>query len=212
MTPQQTASKPTASKPSGSGDSKGPARPVSAGRLVRNLLLWLLPVALVWMALTPSYNLFLTTAGENLLHLLESPDVTDLVTTESHFATVLRRDFTAERSAVHRVRVTDVHFPLVLLGALFLAVPGISWRRRLENLGWALLISVFFHISLVVLHVKFAYATQLGAWSLEHYGPLAREVWGMAKHLADLPLKLAWPLVLWTAFYLRLLLPARASS
>lgn len=180
--------------------------------LVRNLALWLLPVALAWMAVTPSYNLFLSTAGENLLHLLESPNVTDLVTTESHFATVLRRDFPAERSAVHRIRLTDVHFPTVLLGALFLAVPGIPWRRRLENLGWALLISVFFHILLVVLHVKFAYTTQMGAWSLQHYGPLAREAWGMAKHLADLPLKLAWPLLLWAAFYLRLLLPGREAS
>lgn len=192
--------------------SQAPApahRPAAAGRLVRNLLLWSVPVVLVWMALTPSYNLFLATAGENLLNWTESPDVTDLATTESHFASVLRRDFPAERSAVYRIRLTDLHFPVVLLAALFLAVPGVPPRRKMENLGWALLISVFFHILLVVLHVKFAYATQLGTWSLENYTPVAREAWGMAKHLADLPLKLAWPLLLWAAFYLRWLLPPR---
>jgi hypothetical protein len=40
-----------------------------------------------------------------------------------------------EDSLVHSFRVTDVHFHLVMLMALFLAVPHLSWRRRLENLG-----------------------------------------------------------------------------
>jgi len=85
----------------------------------------------------------------------------------------------------------------------------VPWRQRWANLGWALLVAVFFHLLLVLLWVKFTYATQLGAWSLAHYGPLARNFWGLGKHLLDLPVKLALPLVLWAAFYLRRLLPAR---
>ena len=37
--------------------------------------------------------------------------------------------------------------------------------------------------------MKFVYATQLGAWSLAHYGAFARNFWGLGKHLLDLPFK-----------------------
>jgi len=174
------------------------------------MALWAVPVILIWVLITPAYNVFLVRAGENLLHLLESPDVTDLIRRDAHTAIVLRRDFSPESNQVSGFRVTDLHFPLILMGTLFLAVPGVPWRQRLAHLGWALLISVFFHLLLVVLWVKFAYATQLGDWSLANYSPVAREAWGMAKHLADLPIKLALPLALWAYFYLGLLLPQRA--
>jgi hypothetical protein len=187
-------------------------QPVTPARLARNLLLWLVPVTIVWILVTPVYNQFLITAGENLLHLLESPDVTDLVAHETHHALVLRRDFPADHSRVYSIRVTDLHFHLILLGVLFLAVPGVPLRERLGNLGWALLISVFFHLALIFFWVKFAYATQLGSWSLEHYSHAQRELLGIAKHVLDLPIKLALPLVLWAFFYLKLLLPRRVEG
>ena len=59
------------------------------------------------------------------------------------------------------------------------------------------------------LRVKFIYATQLGDWSLEHYGPVARNAWGLAKHLADLPFKFGVPVALWASFFLGDLLDAR---
>ncbi|HEV2855804.1 MAG TPA: hypothetical protein VHC97_23655 [Thermoanaerobaculia bacterium] len=170
---------------------------------IRNTLLWLLPVALLWTLLTPFYNRFLLGSAENLAHWTESPDVTNLLRKDDHFAYVSRRDFPPSKSLVHSFRVTDVHFHLVMLGTLFLAVPGISWRRRLENLGWALLITIFFDIFLVYFYVKFAYATRLGDWSLAHYGPFARNFWGLGKHLLDLPFKLTLPFLLWAGFYLR---------
>jgi hypothetical protein len=122
---------------------------------------------------------------------------------DDHFAYVSRRDFPPSKSLVHSFRVTDVHFHLVMLAALFLAVPGIPWRQRLQNLGWALLITVFFDILVIFFYVKFAYATRLGTWSLAHYGAFARNFWGLGKHLLDLPLKFSLPFVLWAAFYLR---------
>ncbi len=186
------------------------AAPVATGswtpRFIRNVLLWLLPVWALWALVTPAYNRFLLSAGSSLLHLSERPAVTVFHFNDAHDATVERRDFPPGRAlAGPGFRVTDLHFHLVLLGALFLAVPGVPWRRRLENLGWAVLATVFFDILLVFLYVKFLYATQLGSWSLAHYGPLARNVYGLGKHLLDLPGKLALPLVLWAAFYLRLL-------
>lgn len=190
--------------------STAPGLRISPRRFLLRLVLWAVPVILLWLAITPAYNIFLVTAGENLLHLFENPDITDLVRQDAHTVGVLRRDFPPERSRVSGFRVTDLHFPLILMGALFLAVPAVSWKDRLSHLGWASLISVFFHILLAVLWVQFVYATQLGDWSLEHYGPVSREVWGMAKHMADLPIKLALPLALWAFFYLDRLLPRRS--
>jgi NADH dehydrogenase FAD-containing subunit len=84
-----------------------------------------------------------------------------------------------------------------------LAVPGVAGRERFANLGWALLIAVFFHIFLLALLVKFTYALQLGDWSLEHFGAFARNAYGLLTQLMDLPFKFALPLILWVAFYIR---------
>lgn len=169
--------------------------------LIRNTLLCLLAVAPLWVLAAPVYNRFLLGSAENLTRLTESPDVTDLLRKDDHFAYIARRDFPPSRSLVHSFRVTDVHFHLVMLVSLFLAVPRVPWRRRLENLGWALLITVFFDIFLIFFYVKATYAAGLGDWSLAHYGPLARNFWGLGRHLLDLPLKLGLPFLLWAAFY-----------
>jgi hypothetical protein len=170
---------------------------------LRNALLWAVPVALVWTLLTPFYNRFLLGSAQNLVRLTESPSVTDLLRKDDNFAYISRRDFPPSRSLVNSFRVTDVHFHLLMLGVLFLAVPRIPWRRRLENLGWAFLITIFFDIILIFFYVKADYAARLGAWSLAHYGPFARNFYGLAEHLLDLPFKFAFPLLLWAGFYYR---------
>lgn len=171
-------------------------------RLVRNAVLLLIPAALLWALLTPVYNRFLLGCAQTLARYTESPNVTNLLRKDDHFAYVQRRDFPPAKSLVHSFRTTDVHFHLVMIGALFMAVPGIPWRRKLENLGWAFLITIFFDIFVIFLYVKFAYATKLGAWSLQHYGPFARNAWGLLKHLFDLPFKFSLPFLLWVGFYL----------
>lgn len=181
------------------------------GRFLRNLVLVLLPVAVVWVLVTPFYNHFLSVAGENVLHLVESPDVTNLIREGKHHAVILHRNVGGGRP-VYSIRLTDLHYHLVLLGSLFLAVPGVPAKERWANLGYAVLILVFFHLALVVAWTQFAYATQLGDWSARSYGPVAREVLGMAKHVLDLPVKLAAPLVLWAFFHLRRLLPEHSEE
>jgi hypothetical protein len=173
-----------------------------AGRLVRNVLLWTIPAWAAWALLTPFYNRFLVIAAENLLQITESPNASDLYLRGRHDAYVQRRDFPPAKSLVHAFRVTDVHFHLVLLGALFLGVPGVPWGKKLENLGWAALVTVFFDLFLCFFVVKAAYATKLGAWSLANYGPFARNAYGLVRHLLDLPFKLGLPLLLWAGFYL----------
>jgi hypothetical protein len=170
-------------------------------RLVRNALLWLVPVVFLWTVFAPVYNRFLLGSAQNLVRLTEYPGVTDLLRKDDHFAYIGRKDFPPARALVNSFRVTDVHFHLLMLGVLFLAVPGIPWRRRLENLGWAVLITVFFDIFLIFFYVKATYAARLGAWSLAHYGAFARNFWGLGQHLLDLPFKFSLPFLLWIGFY-----------
>ncbi len=179
---------------------------------MRNTVLWLLPAAALWALLTPRYNFFLRTAGENLVRLTESPNVTRLDPRDEHYALIARLDFPPDEEIVGSFRVTDLHFPAILLVALFLAVPDTPWRERLANLGLALLVTAVFQVVLVLFWVKFTYATQLGAWSLERYGAFGRNAWGLGKHLLDLPVKLALPLLLWAGFYLDRLLGAGAEG
>ena len=54
------------------------------GRLVRNLLLWILPAVFVWVLVTPFYNRFLSVAGERLARAGEFPAVTRLYVQETH--------------------------------------------------------------------------------------------------------------------------------
>ncbi|MFN7940267.1 MAG: hypothetical protein U0X73_01605 [Thermoanaerobaculia bacterium] len=170
-------------------------------RFVTRLVLWILPVAALWLALEPFYNKFLAASGERLLRMTESPAVTRLYVKDTHSVIVTRSDYAAEKGYLYGFRVGDVHFHLILLGALMLAVPDIPGRKRWENLGWSVLATIFFDILLVFFFVKFAYSTQLGQWSREHYGVFGRNFWGLGKHLLDLPFKFALPFLLWGAFY-----------
>ncbi len=188
----------------------GPGRRHWARRFAIGVAAWLLPVAVVWVILTPFYNNFLTKAAERLVRLTESPAVTRLQVHDPHHLVITRTDLPTSRGWLQSIRTTDTHFPLIMLGAFFLAVPSIGWKKRLENLGWAVLIAVFFHIVSLYFRVHFVYATQLGAWSGEHYGTLARNFWGLSSHLLELPFKFALPFVLWAAFYVHYLLPDRA--
>ncbi len=121
--------------------AEAPAAGFPLLRFVRNLALAAVPVVLVWLAITPLYDRFLIAAGENLVHLTESPDVTGLLPAveDPHYALILRHDFPPARERVSSLRVTDLHFHLVLLAAFFLAVPDVPWRRapRQPRLGAA---------------------------------------------------------------------------
>ncbi len=182
------------------------------GRFARALLLWLAPSLVVWILLTPLYNRFLTRATGNLVRLTERPRVTRLEPFDRHHFVVRRSDYQGpgENGALGSVRVTDTHFPVVFALAMFLAVPGATWRRRLECAGWALLVLVFFHLLSLFFWVQFIYALTLGDWSTAHYSEWGRNFYGLGKHLLDLPFKFAMPLILWSAFYLPRLLPPPA--
>jgi hypothetical protein len=172
-------------------------------RLLRNLLLTAPVATLVWLLVSSFLSLFLCKAAERLTRLGERPAATLIQLSKGEDALITRADTRAHGRLPYRVRVTDIHFPLVLLIALFLATPGVSPGDRFANLGYALVITLCFEVIDLFFWVKFAYATQLGQWSLDHYGPFARNFWGLGKHVLDLPVKLALPFALWVTFYLR---------
>ncbi len=172
-----------------------------AARFARNLVLALVPVTILWVLVTPFYNLMLATGAEDLLHWTEARPHTLLHIRDGRYLSLTRDDF-GGKAWDWQGSLVDVHFNLLMIGALFLAVPDVSWRRRFGALAWALLAAVFFHVLLLYFALKAALATELGAWSAAHFGPLARNVYGMTWHLLDLPLKFALPFALWMAFFL----------
>jgi len=184
-----------AAKPGKSG------QPGWTSRFARNLLLALVPVTIVWVLLTPFYNLLLVTGAEDLLHWTEARPHTLLHLRDERYVSLTRDDF-GGKAWDWQGSLVDVHFNLLMIGALFLAVPDVPWRRRAKALGVALLIAVFFHLALLYFAMKAALATQLGEWSAAHFGPLARNLYGMTWHLLDLPLKFALPFALWATFFL----------
>ncbi len=173
-----------------------------ATRFLRNLLLALIPTALLWFAMKPTYGRFLLAAGETAVRVTESPRVTRLLPREGDAAYIEKRDLPPTRRLVHAFKVADIHFHTILTAALFLATPGIAAARRFKNLGLALLGTFLLDVALLFFLVKSTYATGLGEWSLANYGDIARNLYGLSKHLLDLPFKLGLPFALWAAFYL----------
>jgi len=116
-----------------------------------------------------------------------------------HRAEVHRSDFRAD-STIPSVPLTPVHFNTIVLLALYLALPRPFSRRQLERLlmGWTVL---FLVQSLnLVFHVKFLYATALGAWSQAHYSALSRNVYGFLQYFTDLPGQFGAPFLIWLGF------------
>ena len=174
--------------------------------LTKNLFLWLPLAYVAWLLISPAYNAFLTEAAQNVVRLSESPSVTRFEPHDKHYSVLTHDSGELSGKRLYSIRVTDIHFNLVLLAALFLAVPGVPIKRRWQSLGYALLFAVIFHLVDLVFWIKFAYSTQLGSWSASHYGSLAQNFWGLGKHLLDLPFKLGLPLLLWAYFFLSELL------
>ena len=173
-----------------------------ARRLARNALLWILPVTVLWLVMTPWYNRFLAATGEAVLHLGESTDASRLYVRDTHVLRIVRTDIGGGQNALKESRLTDAHFDWILLGVLFLATPGEPPGRRLRALAISAVALAALHVLLVVFYVESTYALQLGDWSARHYGALARNFWGLGWHLLDLPFKFGLPLALWATFHL----------
>ena len=170
----------------------------------RNALLWAVPVALLWTALTPFYNRFLLGSAQNLVRLTESPSVTRPVSGGGS----LRLHLAARLSPF-------AHASPLLLPGDRRPLPPADARRPLPRRAAHPLAAALREPRLggadhhLLRHLPDLLLRQVrlrggvGDWSLAHYGPFARNFYGLGEHLLDLPFKFSLPFVLWAAFYYR---------
>jgi hypothetical protein len=179
------------------GTSSGTPADPGRGFLLR-LPLTLLIGMLAWLLLRPALDAAVPALAQGLIRAFEMPRVTRLVERD-HWVEVRRSDFRAG-SQIPTLPLTEVHFNLIVLLALQLALPRPLKRQQLERLlmGGAVLLLV--HALNLTFEVKSLYATRLGEWSLASYSKAARNVWGFLQYSSDLPVRFSAPFAIWLAF------------
>jgi hypothetical protein len=165
---------------------------------LRRLPVTVIVAIILWYILRPAIDVAVSGAAQFLIRSYEHPKVTRLVA-DSHLVKVQRADFRSD-SVVPTVALTEIHVNTIVLLALFLALNRPLSRPQLERLlmGWSLL---FLSQALnLVFHVKYLYATGLGAWSLSEYTAVGRNVYGFLQYFTDLPGRFSFPFLIWFGF------------
>ena len=88
-----------------------PASRSWTAQLIRNTLLWLAPVAVIWVLATPIYNRVLLVSAAGLLNVFEHPTVTDLLAKDMRL--VVR--YQGGHNAGHTIVVDGESFALQLM-------------------------------------------------------------------------------------------------
>jgi hypothetical protein len=172
--------------------------PADHRRFVRRLPVAAIVALVVWILLRSTLDGAVSGLAQLLTRAYEHPKVTRLVVVD-HRAEVRRADLRTG-SAVPTVALTEIHFNTIVFLALCLALPRPWSRKQLERLvmGWSVL---YLTQSLNLLfHVKFLYATAFGAWSLQTYSAVARNLFGFLQYATDLPGRFASPFAIWLGF------------
>jgi hypothetical protein len=151
----------------------------------------------VWFAFAAPYERTLAIAAELVVHGLERPAATTLRSLDGEIR-VDRADFPSS-SARPGLPAADIHFNFVLLAALFALSPHPLRARPFGRFWIAAALLWAIHVAAVVFQVESVYATSLGPWSVEHYGPVARNFWAAGFHFYQIAGRFAAPFVLWWA-------------
>jgi hypothetical protein len=152
----------------------------------------------LWALLSPLYNRGIAAAAEKTMHVFERPAITELRPAEDNYVTVDRRDFDP-RSKRPAIALHDLTFNVILLFALFAASKRTFSDRNIGGFLAALAILSLTHILGTIIEVMSIYVGKLGMWSTVHYGPVARNVWGVLNHFYRLVLMYAIAFALWWA-------------
>jgi len=141
--------------------------PARVGRFVLVFLMALAALTALWSFAAPTYTRGIAALARPLFRLMESPNVTvlDVQGAETWIYRIVGEHEIAAFTWFDRY----TFFAIVPLIALFVATPGLGWRRRIVRglLGIGAL-SVA-HVCYVVVSVELAYA----AMGLRTVGPLA---------------------------------------
>jgi hypothetical protein len=158
-----------------------------------------------WFAFSTPYARLLAALSEPLIRVAERPRVTRLIPTGTEM-TIDRTDF-PRASPRPALRLMDLTFNIMLLTTLFAVSPQPFSNRNISSFLLASLILVLVHVGAVVANVQSIYALKLGPWSEQHYGAVARNLWGAAAHFYSLAGSFGAPFALWW-----LLRPSSAST
>jgi hypothetical protein len=174
------------------------ALPRTALRTAGRLLVGFVAGVLLWLVLSPAYERTLAAVGQTLIRLTEWPAVTRLEARSGEIL-VERADFppAAPRPGLP---AADLHFNFVLLVALFGLAPK-PWRGEwIARFAIAAVALWLVHLTAVVFEVRSVYATRLGAWSVAHYGAVARNFWAGGFHFYQVAGRFAAPFAIWWPF------------
>lgn len=164
----------------------------------------LVAVALLWPFLAPAYNRIIVAGTSLLLALVEEPNVT-VVRADAETAWIYRRVPGISEPLAFSSFSLYTYVGLVPLVALFLATPGLGWKRRGILTGIGVLLLILFHIVYLVITVKLLYVfcglDEVGnvAYRVYDWGQImVRVVWEASAVLLWVALTLGhWRKVVW---------------
>ena len=168
------------------------------GVFLRRLPAALMAGVMLWLLLRPAADVAVAGLAQTLIRAFEHPRVTRLVV-DDHRVQVHRSDFRSG-SGIPTVSLAEINFNLIVLLALYLALPRPFSRRQLERLFMGLGVLYLTQTLNLVFHVKTLYATGLGEWSRQSYTDLARNVFGFGRYFTDLPGRFCFPFRIWLGF------------
>ncbi|HVT03440.1 MAG TPA: hypothetical protein VHL58_08730 [Thermoanaerobaculia bacterium] len=149
----------------------------------------------LWLVLSPIYAGFLAWSAEPLLRAFERPAVTRL-NTDNTYIRIDRSDF-GVRINHPEIPSDDLTFNVILLCALFAGATRPLRDRNIFSFLLASLLLAITHVLATIVTVMSTCATKMGTWSLEHYGKVARNVWGLSYHFYRLVLMYAIAFAIW---------------
>jgi hypothetical protein len=170
-------------------------------------LLTLLGAMAVWLVIEPPYDRLVAAGGIQVLHLIESPGMTDSVHMLGAYALVSHTEAYKD-VADQRLELRTHHHNVPLLVALILAGPGIARSRRVRCMLIGLSLLSLTHVLDFVLAIHWHYAFHnVGPYRVTELKYLNRGLW----ESLDNPVQVTKLLILdsWT-FYRelgRLLMP-----
>jgi hypothetical protein len=140
-------------------------------------LLILLGAMALWRVIDAPYGRLVAAGGIQVLHLIESPRITDSVRMVGTYAVVSHTE-TYRDVGDQRLELRTHHHNVPLLVALILAGPGIARSRRFRSLLIALLLLSVTHIVDFMLAVHWHYAFHnVGPYRVTDLKYLNRGIW-----------------------------------
>lgn len=170
----------------------------SARSFLRRLPVTLLIGMVIWLVVRPALDVAVAGFSQTLIRAFEYPRVTRLVV-EDHRVQVHRSDFRSD-SRIPTIPITETNFNLIVLLALYLALPRPWSRRQLERLFMGLCVLYLTQAMNLLFHVKTLYAMGLGEWSQQNYSDFARNFFGFWRYFTDLPGRFSFPFLIWLGF------------